>query len=87
VKGLGTSVLQINGGARQKIVAADFNARIEAMSKVRPVPVRLTRGTIIWRHGRSWTEGELVEVRPDDAAHLIRHGYARPVAREVAGRR
>jgi hypothetical protein len=38
------------------------------------VPVRVLDGTILYRHGRSWTVGQVLAVEPHDAKRLVDKG-------------
>jgi hypothetical protein len=39
---------------------------------IRAVRVRVLPGVLIFRHGRAWTGGEMLELLPDDADRLVR---------------
>lgn len=43
------------------------------------VPIRIVDDTIIYRHGRAWHAGEILEVTADDAARLVAAGAAERV--------
>jgi hypothetical protein len=51
------------------------------MSVILAVAVRILAGSIIYRHGRAWHPGQVLDVVPDDADRLVRRGVAERVRR------